>query len=318
MAVADAIYRQRTTRVREQALALGFDACDVASASVTDPQNALGQWLDSGYHADMHWMERTKAIRQDVRKKVPGAESVIVLARNYHSPRPPEPHGSGKVAAYAWGRDYHRVLKKPLDALVQFLQTLEKDVRSYGSIDSGPVMERTWAARSGLAAIGKNSLALRRDLGSWFFLATIVTTLRLEAGKPAADLCGTCTRCIDACPTQAIVAPGVVDSRRCISYHTIENRNEIPEDIRKSMGPWVFGCDVCQEVCPWNRFATQTSETDFSPRPEQANPLLPNLLAMDQNEFKETFSGTPIMRAKHKGMKRNAQAAMTKPTSGDA
>ncbi len=299
----------KTQAVKTQAQALGFDACGVAAAGDADPKDHLGQWLAQGRHADMDWMARTRAVRQDVFLKVPGARSVVALVKNYYHPRPEQPPGSGKVARYAWGRDYHNALRKPLKALAGFIDTLETGASSYASVDSGPVLERTWAARAGVGWIGKNSLLLRRDLGSWFFLATIITTVDLEAGAPAEDHCGTCRLCIDACPTQAIVAPEVVDSNLCISYQTIENHREIPEALQGAMGDWVFGCDICQEACPWNRFATEGPDQDFRPREGVAHPDLDELAAMPRETFDQRFAGTPVRRAQHAGMVRNAKIA---------
>jgi len=298
------------TAIKEHALGLSFDACGVASANAPiDPENHLQSWLEAGYQADMAWMTRTEALRSDVHAKLPGVKSVIVVARNYYSERPEALPTSGRVSRYAWGRDYHKVLKKPLRELARFIESLDAGARTYASVDTGPVLERAWAHRAGVGAIGKHSLALRRDIGSWFFLGTILTTLELEADAPAQDICGTCRLCIDACPTAAIVKPRVVDSNRCISYQTIENRGDIPEHLHARHGDWVFGCDVCQEVCPWNRFETVTTEEDFFPRGDHANPDLEALMGMDEEAFKEEYAGTTIRRTKHSGLRRNAAIA---------
>ncbi|MEX2015859.1 MAG: tRNA epoxyqueuosine(34) reductase QueG, partial [Candidatus Hydrogenedentales bacterium] len=229
----------RAAWVKEAARAEGFDACGIAAVAPADPDDKLGAWLSRDYHGDMQWMARTRAVRQDVTRKVAGARSVIVIAKNYYHERPPEPIGTGRVARYAWGRDYHRALRKPLLRLAAAVDALEAGARSYASIDSGPVLERTWAERAGVAAIGKNSLALRRDMGSWFFLATIITMIELQPDEPIGDVCGTCTACLDACPTGAIVSERVVDARRCISYQTIENRAAVPEEIAAAHGDWI-------------------------------------------------------------------------------
>lgn len=296
----------RGQQVVSQAKALGFDACGIAAAMEADPEDKLGRWLDHGFHATMGWMAHSKSVRQDVHAKVPGAQSVVVVIRNYHSPRPVSKENGGRVAAYAWGRDYHRVLRGPLRSLAHFIEGMEQGAQCYWSIDSGPVLERTWAERSGVAAIGKNSLALRRDLGSWFFLATIITTVELPPGEGAVDLCGTCTRCLEACPTSAIVEAGVVDARRCLSYHTIENRGEIPADLHEALGDWLFGCDVCQEVCPWNRFAKAAGDPAFAPIDGHAYIGLDEVARMDEAAFNAAFEGSPIRRAKHAGIQRNA------------
>ena len=301
---------QRTAQVRSKADTLGFDACAFARAEPVDPQDRLGEWLRLGYHADMAWLTRTKEIRQDPRLKLAGARSVVVVARNYYHPRPVSQPGAGRVAMYAWGRDYHRILRKPLNVLARFIDALEPDAASYCCIDSGPVLERAWAARAGLGWIGKNSLVLRRGLGSWFFLGVILSTVEFQPDAPVENCCGSCRACLDACPTRAIVEPGVVDSRRCISYHTIENRGDVPQDLQPSFGDWVFGCDICQEVCPWNRFAQPTSVQSFHPSQGNANPDLAYLLALDEAQFNDRFAGTPIRRAKHAGMQRNARIAL--------
>ncbi|MFO7774643.1 MAG: tRNA epoxyqueuosine(34) reductase QueG [Candidatus Hydrogenedentota bacterium] len=312
----------RAAAVKEHARSQGFDACGVAAAGPADPEGKLRAWLDRGYHAGMDWLARTSAIRQDVREKLPGAASVVVVARNYYKPAPLEAQAQdrsapltpgetkGAVARYAWGRDYHRVMAKPLKRLAAYIETLEPGAQSYTSIDSGPVLERTWAERAGVGWVGKNSLILRRDMGSWFCLGVIITTARLEPDHPTRGYCGSCRLCIDACPTGAIVEEGVVDAGRCISYHTIENRGDIPESVGSRMGAWVFGCDICQEVCPWNRKTPVSDEPDFEPRTGQAAPDLEELAELGEDTFRDRFSGSPLMRAKHAGMVRNARIAI--------
>jgi epoxyqueuosine reductase len=306
----DSTVAERSALVKDASRRAGFDACGVAAAGPVDPEDCLGQWLERGFHADMTWLAETRDVRRDVQRKLPGTRSVVVVARNYYTPDTTAPSGTGRVARYARGRDYHRALRKPLYRLARYIETLEPGARTYCCIDSGPVMEKAWAVRAGVGWLGKNSLVLRRDLGSWFFLAVILTTVELAPDGPVPDQCGSCTACLDACPTDAIVAPQVVDSRRCISYHTIENRGNIPEDLQPAFGDWVFGCDICQDVCPWNRRAGETTERDFIPRPGHAFPELEPLAEMDNETFRETYSGSPIMRAKAAGMRRNAQIAL--------
>lgn len=308
--ISESLAATAALATKEHARALCFDACGIASADAPiDPDNNLRAWIASGYQADMTWMKRSEDLRSNVQAKLPGTRSVVVVARNYYSERPQAPSGSARVSRYAWGRDYHKVLKKPLRELARFIECFETGTRTYASVDTGPVLERAWARRAGVGSIGKHSLALRRDIGSWFFLGTILTTLELEHDPPAEDICGTCRLCIDACPTAAIVEPRVVDSNRCISYHTIENRGGIPDGLQAEHGDWVFGCDVCQEVCPWNRFETETTERDFHPRGDHANPDLDRLLELDEDAFNEEFAGTTILRTKHSGMMRNASIA---------
>ena len=300
---------ERTEAVKVRAAELGFDACGVASADPPDPEDRLGAWLAAGHHAGMAWMAATKDIRQDVRKKLPGARSVVVTARNYYAPRPEAGDGTGRVSRYAWGRDYHRVLRRPLRELARHIEEMEEGTACYRCIDSGPMLERAWAARAGVGWIGKSGLVLREGLGSWFFIGCIATTTELVPDAPVKERCGSCTACTDACPTGAIAAPGVVDSNRCISYHTIENRGSVAADLSRRFRDWVFGCDVCQDVCPWNRDAATTSEPDFLPRPGHAHPNLDELAAMDETAFREAFAGSPILRAKQAGMARNAATA---------
>lgn len=300
-------------RVKAAAAALGFDACAIAAVDgPADPDDHLGTWLGQGYHADMTWMETTRALRQDVRLRLPGARSMVVVARNYYQPDVPDQPGTGKVARYAWGRDYHKVMKKPLIALAHATEALAPETECYVSVDSGPVMERTWAERAGLGWIGKNGLVLRRDQGSWFLLGSLATTLELAPDPVQLNHCGSCTACLDACPTAAFVAPKVVDARRCIAYHTIENRGEIPSDLAAQFEGWVFGCDICQDVCPWNRFANPTTEASFAARDGVPRPELSALLAMDEAAFDQHFQGTPVRRAKHAGMQRNARIAQAR------
>lgn len=296
----------RAAAVKARARELGFDACGIARAEAIDPEDRLGDWLRAGFHADMDWIPRTKDIRQDVQLRLPGARSVVAVARNYyHEGRAPEP-GQGKVARYAWGRDYHKVLKKPLHLLGDCIKAMETDARCDYSIDAQPYLERAWAARAGVGWIGKNSLVLNRELGSYFFLALVSTTVELAADEVAIGHCGTCRACLDACPTQAIVQEGVVDSNLCISYQTIENKQKIPAVVSDNLKGWVFGCDICQEVCPWNRFAEETNEPGFAEREGAAYPELRGLMETDENTFNERFAGSPIRRAKHAGMQRNA------------
>lgn len=303
--------RARSERVKAVAVSLGFDACGIAAAGDPDPEDRFGRWLDRGCHADMRWLADTRDIRRDVRLKLPGAQSVVVVARSYHASAPPAEPGAGRVARYAWGRDYHRVLRKPLNALADAVRACGTgDDACYCSIDSGPVLEKFWAQRAGVGWLGKHSLALREGLGSWFVLGVVLTTVELAPDAPAEDRCGACSLCIDACPTGAIVEPRTVDARRCLSYHTVENRAEPPASIAALSDGWVFGCDICQEVCPWNREVETTSEVDFLPRPGQARPDPARLLAMTEDEFRASFAGSSLMRAGWDKMRRNARAAL--------
>jgi epoxyqueuosine reductase len=314
----EADINMRTAAVKARAAALGFDACGVALVQDVDPEGRLDAWLARGYHASMDWIARTRDSRRDVTKVLPGAASVVVVARNYYAPRPAIAPGTGCVSRYAWGRDYHRVLRKPLRALAAYIaetascggkQSEPCQPAYYCAIDTGPVLERGWAARAGIGWVGKNGMVIHRELGSWLFLGVIATTVPLFPDRPVASQCGNCRRCMEACPTGAIVEPGVVDSRACISYHTIENRSEIPGSLCERFGDWVFGCDVCQEACPWNAGVRETSEKRFHPDVGQAALDLEGIGGMDETGFRARFRGTPIYRARLAGLQRNAAIA---------
>lgn len=298
---------ERARAVKEWAAGERFDACGVAAVAPIDAENRLGAWLDAGMHGDMGWMETTREIRRDAAKKLPGARSVVVVARNYNHPRPTDKPGTGRVSRYAWGRDYHNLLKKPLRRLSARIATIEPGAQCYASIDTGPVMEKAWAMRAGVGWIGKNSLVLRKGLGSYFFLATVITTAEIEADAPALDQCGACTLCIDACPTAAIVAPRVVDATKCIAYHTIENRGAVPDALQPAFGDWIFGCDICQEVCPWNRKAPLSDEPEFAPRQGHERLEPATVDAMTEADFASEFAGSPIRRAGLTGLQRNGR-----------
>ena len=299
-----------TVELRERARALGFDACAVAAAGPLGRDGtALGAWLAAGRHAGMRWMARDPAMRSDPRRLLDGCRSVVVLACNYW-PGEAEartPAGRARVALYARGRDYHRVLRRRLGRLAAWLDaTAGTTTRVF--VDTGPLLERAWAERAGIGWIGKNANLLTRDAGSWLLLGELVTTAELVPdGGPHPDSCGSCTACLEACPTDAIVADGVVDASRCISYWTIEHRGAVPVERRPGNGDWIFGCDVCQEVCPWNRsFARPVADDPFERR-EALRGLDPvEIATLDEATFRARFSGTALMRAKWEGMRRNA------------
>jgi epoxyqueuosine reductase len=256
-----------TALLKSEAKRLGFIEARVARADfLADEAPRLEEWLKHGMHGSMRYMENHFDKRLDPRKLVPGAKSVVSLAFNYY-PEPSELEGDDRprVARYAYGEDYHRVVKDRLFELLDVLRTAVGDLDGRCFVDSAPVMERAWAERSGLGWVGKNSLILRKNTGSYFFLAELILDYEFVADLPVADHCGTCTRCIDACPTQAIVAPKVVDSARCISHATIELHGALPREMADALHPWVFGCDICQEVCPWNRHAEPHQEPLFNP-----------------------------------------------------
>ena len=262
----------------------------------------------------MAWLERDPARRIDPQEILPEARSVIVVAKNYYTP---VEHSSdpahGKVSRYAWGRDYHRILPKKLKKLHRLiLEQIDPEVKNRWYVDAGPPMEKAWAVRAGLGWMGKHTNVITRTHGSWVFLGVMFTSLELEPDDPIPDFCGSCTRCIDACPTDAITAPYELDARRCISYLTIELPGDqpIPAEHREQMEGWVFGCDICQDVCPWNKFEKPTDEADFLPRPGRLELTAEEIAAMTPEEFMERFQGSPIMRAKLGGLKRSSKAGL--------
>jgi len=299
-----------TRSLREYAREQGLDACAVASACRLDRDRAtLESWLAEGQHAGMAWMERDPGKRADPRELLEGCRSVVMVAMNYW----PGDEEAGvaptraRVARYARGRDYHKVMTRRLTPVVAWLdRTAGATSRAF--VDTAPVLERAWAERAGLGWIAKNANLLTRESGSWLLLGEVLTTAALAPDPgPHAEHCGTCTACIDACPTGAIVADGVVDANRCIAYWTIEHRGPIPPERRAGAGEWIFGCDVCQEVCPWNRKLAHPPEDDPFGGREDLRGLDPlELLFMDEGSFRSRFSGTSLMRAKWEGMRRNA------------
>ena len=296
--------------VKQAALAQGFDK--VGIASVDDPPDLAGlsRWLSAGFQADMAWMNNPK--RWEPTSILPGARSMVCVALNYYTPHAhSEDPEVGKISRYAWGRDYHRVLGKRLKALSAWMES-EYDCRTRFYVDTGPIAEKPWAMQAGLGWIGKNSLLLTRDFGSWLFLGEILTTLELPADRPHTSHCGTCTRCLDACPTAAIVEPGVVDSNRCIAYHTLESHaDELPESIAQQQQGWVAGCDICQDVCPWNqRFAQPTPIEDFQPYPANLAPTLQDLSHCTPEQFDRQFPASALRRLKAKRLRRNARQAL--------
>ncbi|MDQ5978162.1 MAG: epoxyqueuosine reductase [Verrucomicrobiota bacterium] len=314
----------RREKLREQLQALGFDA--VRFATATRPAGeSLRQWIEAGHHADMAWIERTVDKRQNPDLVLPGARSVILLGVNYWS-GPEIGNRKSKSENLAWARyvlhtDYHDTIKAGLAEAGRLLErehgAAATDYRYY--VDTGPVLERGWAARSGLGFIGKNAILISRDYGNWLFLACILTRLEIEADEPlrpesvranghepAGLLCGKCTRCLDACPTQAFPQPGVVDARRCISYQTIENKGVIPRELRQGIGTRIYGCDVCLEVCPWNRFAQEGRRVLLTVRGEIADLPLLEILELTPVRFAAVFKGTAVKRLKLSGLLRNA------------
>ncbi len=297
---------ERALYIKSLAAEFGFLDCRIARAGFLDKEAPLfEQWLKSGFQADMHWIEKHLDLRLDPRRLLPGAKSVICLSYNYF----PEPsklqQEKPKMARYAMGRDYHKVIGKKLKKMMARLKQEWGDFEGRGFVDSGPVHERAWAQRSGLGWIGKNSLLLSKKQGSYFFLAVLILDVELGIDLPVSDHCGQCTRCIDACPTKAIVGDGVIDSNLCISYLTIESKAILPESLTNQLDGWAFGCDVCQEVCPWNRFSKPHQEPDFLPHPEIESMHVLDWLNLTEVLFEERLGRTPLKRAGFERFKKN-------------
>jgi epoxyqueuosine reductase len=286
--------------------ALGFDDCRVAPALPAAHRALFEQWIAEGKHGDMAWMARNVERRTDPRVVLPGARSVIVLALNYYQGSGPE--NDYRIARYAWNDDYHDLIEKKLRELDAFLTSQGGTQKPY--VDTGPVLERDFASEAGLGWGGKSTMQIHRHLGTWFFLADILTTLDLPADTPAKDMCGKCTRCIDACPTQAITAPRRMDARRCISYLTIESKGSIPLEFRRAIGDRIYGCDACLDACPWNRHAQESREATFQARETVFSKSLRDFLALTEDEFRALFAKSPIKRIKRPAFLRNVCVAL--------
>lgn len=296
--------------VRERALALGFAKVGIAAAGALEPEAAhLREWIERGFHGRMEWMATGAARRADPRVHMPAARSVISLAMNYFTPHEHRgADGTGKISRYAWGDDYHEVVGNRVRELMNWLREVVPDLEAKIAVDTSPVMDKAWAVRAGIGWIGKHTNVILPELGSWVFLGALLVSIELEPDEPfGEDLCGTCTACIDACPTAAIVEPYVVDSNRCISYLTIELRDD---ELPLPTHGWVYGCDVCQDVCPWNRFREASREDRFEPREGLVEPELTALAGMTQEEFSERFRHSAIKRTKVSGIRRNARALL--------
>lgn len=335
--------------VEEKAKALGFDLVGFAKADILGEESAhLEEWLGSGFQSGMKYMERNIDKRRDIRNVLPGAKSVISLALNYYTPYQhseknptaettnasasedagsstykPEgeteylpddaPHLTGKISRYAWGKDYHLIIWNKLKILETQLTELDPEFQSLSYVDTGPVMDKVWAVRAGIGWQGKHTNIINPHLGSWFFIANIITNYVFSYSELIPDHCGSCTACIEACPTQAITGEYIVDSNKCISYLTIENKGEIPEEFRGKFEGWMFGCDICQDVCPWNiKFSEICDMEEFSPKNGETKISLKSIQEMDEETFKQRFAESPVLRAKLKGLKRNAGFLLAK------
>ena len=304
---------KHTQLIKQKANSLGFDFCGISKAEKLDEEEAkLTSWLSNGYHGKMTYMENHFDLRVDPTRLVPGAKSVISLLYNYY-PEENTEASNYRIARYAYGKDYHVVIRNKLKSFLNFLQEKIGEVNGRTFVDSAPVMERQWAAKSGLGWIGKNTLLINKSKGSYYFIAEIIIDIELDVDGPIKDYCGTCTRCIDACPTDAFVGAQVLDASKCISYLTIELKEEIPAGFDNKNKNWVFGCDVCQEVCPWNSFSKQHHEPAFSKSEGVKKIEEGRWHKVTEELFSTIFKDSPLKRAKYKGIDRNIKFINKKP-----
>lgn len=294
--------------IKTKAKAFGFQDCGISeSGFLEEDAKALESYLKKGFHGKMQYMENYFDKRVDTRLLVEGSKSVISLSYNYYPSEELPTLDNFKISKYAYGEDYHPIIKEILSQMVQELQDEIGEFSFRVFVDSAPVLERSWARKSGIGWVGKNANLITKQKGSFFFLAEIICDLELEFDSPIGDYCGSCTRCIEACPTDAIVEPSVIDGSKCISYATIELKESIPESFQGSMEDWMFGCDICQDVCPWNRFSLPHNEARFSPNPALAQFSKAEWKELTQELFSEVFRKSPVKRTKFSGLKRNIE-----------
>jgi Uncharacterized Fe-S protein len=296
-----------TQKIKNFTRELGFDYCGIAKAQpLDDDARRLEQWLNKGLHGAMRYMENYFDLRTDPTKLVPGARSVITLLLNYY-PQEQQTPDAPHISKYAYGKDYHEVIRAKLNKLLAMINEQIGEVHGRGFVDSAPVLERSWAQRSGLGWIGRNGNLINKNQGSFFFIATLIVDLELEYDDPLVkDYCGTCRKCIDACPTDAITEDRVIKGNQCISYYTIELKDMLlPEDKKGRFADWMFGCDICQDVCPWNRFSRPTRETEFTPLPEILHFTTKEWESLTEESFKKIFRHSPLKRTKFQGIQRN-------------
>ncbi len=297
-------------RIKAEAQSLGFSVCGVARAGLVPDEvcRRYDEWIEKNYHGSMDYLERNKELRRDPRKLVEGTRSILMVAMNYY-PQVKRKEGSPKIAYYAYGRDYHKVVKKRLDKLLRFIkEEINPEAEGRSFADSAPIMERYWAVQAGLGWVGKNGLLIVPKLGSFFVLGVLMINIDLEPDKEMPNKCGPCRKCIDSCPTNALLGGGLMDARRCVSYLTIENKEEIPEELAKKLGDRLYGCDTCQEVCPWNRLARPTEIEDFYPKDHILSLDYEAIEQMDSESYNQLFAGSPIRRAGLEGLKRSLRA----------
>ncbi len=301
--------------IKSKAFEIGFHKIGIVRAdALLSERSNLEKWLAAGFHGDMAWMNREPEKRTDPLILFPPAKSVIVVALNYYTPHKHENElNKGKISRYAWGDDYHDVLKEKLRVLLDWIKTQYPEAEGKICVDTAPIMDKAWAVRAGIGWLGKHSNVITTDYGSWIFIGEILLNIELEYDvEIVSDHCGSCTMCLDACPTSAIVEPYVVDSRKCISYATIELRSEtFPVEIEDKLEGWLYGCDICQDVCPWNRFEKPTGEMQFEPRFGETSADLNQITSLTPEQYSQRFCGTALKRAKLDGLKRNAKALKT-------
>jgi len=300
--------RERSLIIKKLAKAEGFDFVGISKAEKLEEESRqLEQWLNAGMHGQMTYMERNFEMRTDPRILVPGAKSVISLLFNYYTDKKQEDETAPKISTYAYGEDYHFVVKRKLKTFFEAIQHQIGEIEGRVFVDSAPVMDKAWAKKSGLGWVGKNTNLINKSSGSFFFIAEIILDLELEADGPIKDYCGSCTRCIDACPTDAIVEPYVVNGSKCISYFTIELKDAIPAEMKGKFDDWMFGCDICQEVCPWNRFSKPHQEKAFEPHPDLLKMKKNDWEELTEDVFNQVFKNSAVKRTKFEGLKRNIE-----------
>ena len=295
-----------TLLIKSESKRLGFDYCGISKAEFLEEEAPrLENWLNKNMHGQMSYMQNYFDKRLDPRLLVPGAKSVISLLLNYFPAETQKDETAPKISKYAYGKDYHLVIKEKLNQLLEFIKENIGEVDGRVFVDSAPVMDKVWAKKSGLGWIGKNSNLINKNSGSFYFIAELIIDLELEEDGPIKDYCGTCTKCIDACPTEAIIAPYIVDGSKCISYFTIELKENIPAEVKGKMDNWVFGCDVCQDVCPWNSFSKPSKEEPFKPNNTLLEMTKRDWYELTEETFKRIFKDSAVKRTKYKGLLRN-------------
>ncbi len=302
---------QLSSKIKQLAFEQGFHLAGISPAVKLPRSEYLKEWLAQGMHGRMSWMENYLKKRLDIKKLFPSAVSVISVGHNYYAEQEhPESKDAGKISRYAWGRDYHKIIKKKLKLLLQEIIKIESSADGRIFVDTAPVQDKLWAQNAGIGWQGKNANIISRDLGSWLFLGELALNIDLDCDQPAKNYCGNCSACIDACPTQAL-SEYKLDSRRCISYLTIEHRDsQIPAELSKKMQNWIFGCDICQQVCPWNKFAKETDENAYFPASGNTAPKLLELSRMSEQEFKKCFKESPVYRSRFQNFMRNVNTVL--------